>query len=115
VQALITASSVLNFVVGREKGSPPYPSSDDAAIWSGEQAILTAYDAKTLTLFRDGVGKEAITLHDELLKRGFQDPALDRLYNDPGTTAGIKVIGQRLRDLAEKLPPDEQLQTRGSK
>jgi hypothetical protein len=58
------------------------------------------------------LGKEAIALHDQLLKRGFQYPALDRLYNDPGTTAGIKVIGQKLRDLAEKLPPEEQLQTK---
>jgi diguanylate cyclase (GGDEF)-like protein len=106
-KALLTASSILDFVVRRERGVPPYPSSKDAAVWSKEQAILRAYDAKTLTQFRDGLGKDAIAAHDQLLRRGLQDPALDRLYNDPGTPAGIKVIGQKLRDLAEKLT-DEQ-------
>ena len=110
-KALLTASSILDFVVGREKGSPPYPSSDDAAAWSKEQGILRAYDAQTLKLFREGIGKDAISTHDQLLRRGLQDPALDRLYIDPGTTAGIKVIGQKLHDLAEKLPPDEQSRT----
>ena len=106
-KALLTASSILDFVVRREKGAPPYPSSDDVVAWSKEQAILRAYDAQTLQLFRNGIGKDAISTHDQLVKRGLQDPALDRLYNDPGTTAGIKVIGQKLQDLAENLPPDE--------
>jgi len=106
-KALITTSAILDFVVRREKDAPPYPSSDDPAVWSREQAALRSYDAQTMKLFRDGPGKDAVSTHDELVRRGLQDPALDRLYNDPGTTAGIKVIGQKLRDLAEKLPTEE--------
>jgi hypothetical protein len=105
--ALMTSDAILDFLVTREKGAPPYPSSNDPATWSRQQASLRAYDAQTLTLFTERLGKDAIYTHDELLKRGFQDPTLDRLYNDPATTAGIKVIGQKLRYLAEQLAPDE--------
>jgi len=102
----LTSSAILEFVVRREKGAPRYPSSDDTATWSKKQAVLRAYDSETLRQFRDSLGKQAIAAHDNLLRKGLQDPALDRLYDDPGNTAGIKVVGQKLHDLAEMLPPD---------
>jgi hypothetical protein len=104
---LLVADSVLEFVVRREKGAPPYPSLDDSEVWAQQQAILRAYDAETMRLFRQAHSKSVEGAHLKLLLKGFQDPALDRLFNDPGTTVGIKTVGQKLRDLAERLPQEE--------
>ena len=104
---LLLSASILDFVVKREQGTPPYPSSDDAATWTDQQALLRAYDADTMKRFREVLGSAVENARHQLLRRGLQDPTLDRLYNDPGTTAGIKIIGHKLHYLAEKLPPDE--------
>jgi len=104
---LLVSGSVLEFVVRRERDAPPYPSAENSKSWSQQQAILHAYDAKTMSMFRQAHSNSVEDAHLKLLLKGLQDPALDRLFNDPGTTAGIKVIGQKLRDLAERLPVDE--------
>jgi hypothetical protein len=110
-QAFIDSASILNFLLERERGAPPYPSPDlSASDWSKVEAEIRTYNAETIRQFNQAWGPSVVRLHDSLAAKGLQDPALDDLYNRPTNPLGIRVIGEKIGDLAERLPPDSPAQ-----
>jgi hypothetical protein len=106
-QAFIVSAGILNFILERERSAPPYPSPDlSPADWSRAEAQIRAYNAETMRQFNQAWGTQVINLHDRIAAKGLQDPALDDLYQRPTSPLGIRIIGEKIGDLAEKLPSE---------
>ena len=106
-QAFIVSAGILNFLLERERSAPPYPSPDlSPADWSKAEAQIRAYNAETMRQFNQAWSTQVINLHDRIAAKGLQDPALDDLYQRPTSPLGIRIIGEKIGDLAEKLPSE---------
>jgi hypothetical protein len=106
-RAFSASAGILNFLLERERSAPPYPSADlSPTDWSKAEAEIRAYDAETMRLFNQAWGAQVIDLRDRLAAKGLQDPALDDLYNRPTSPLGIRIIGEKIGGLAEKLPSE---------
>jgi hypothetical protein len=100
-RALLLSGDILEFLVGRNENAPPYP---EVKTWAQDQAIVRAYDAETMRLFTQSFAPNIYSVRDALTLKGLRDPGLDQLYEHPANAYGMRVIAQKIADLAQRLP-----------
>jgi hypothetical protein len=91
---------IIAYVNGRARLAPPPPQA--AATWEHDEARWAEFDAETVVgyaRFARGVG----TTRAALTFRSLRDRDLDALYQQPRSAFEIRMIGERLGVLAERL------------
>lgn len=93
------SQSVLRFLL--ERGSPRAPRSES---WSADVQAMLAHFDETMRLYSLSLAPSVIAMRQRLAERGLIDGELDKFYEHPTNAIGIRIVGERLGALAERLP-----------
>jgi hypothetical protein len=95
---LFLCAAINQFVIERLENGPPYVRD------AGDSPVVRAYESETIRQYKSSFGNAVNEMHDKLAEQGLRDPAFDELYENPPTTHGIRVVADRMQELAEDLP-----------
>src|SRR5262249_19865492 len=109
-QALIVstrnlAHETLSLVDMRLRETPPPPQQGS---WEADLEARARFEAETVRIFEHRLGDEVRTVHDLLTLRNLRDRDLDAFYRRPANAFQIRVIGQRLESVADRLERESQ-------
>jgi len=100
VRAKVLSSELLQFVSERLKGEPPSPKR---ASWDKDNEAHIRYFEETMTQYSEKFGVRVIATHRELAESGITDSELDTRYQSATNPLGIRLIGERIGALAERI------------
>lgn len=120
-RALKLSEAILDFVYQRLQNAPPQPGYPeilmiglDTETWSekffANQAKMNAasrYEFDTLAIYRERFASKALAILGEFKAKGAVDDSLDYSAAVPAGSQIIKIVGQRIGELAERLEPAE--------
>jgi hypothetical protein len=92
---------IIAYVNGRASSAPPPPQSP--ATWEHDEARWAEFDAETVTGYAPRFARRVATTRAALTLRNLRDRDLDVLYQQPRNAFEIRMIGERLGVLAERL------------
>lgn len=99
--ALRLSADILNFLVERDAKTPPYPQNSNT--WQQDSQRIVTYNTETDDLFSKMFGAKVLNVHSQFEKHGLKDPQLDRFYQYPTNTIGMRTAGERIGALALQL------------
>lgn len=94
------SAEILQFLTDRQAGEPPLPRANT---WDQDTQALIRYMEQTVSLESQLFGSRIIAIHDELAKQGLRDGQLDSFYEHPTNPIGIRIVGERIGALAERI------------
>ena len=92
---------IIAYVNGRARLAPPPPQA--AATWEDDEARWAEFDAETVVGYAPRFARRVGTARAALTFRSLRDRDLDALYQQPRSAFEIRMIGERLGVLAERL------------
>jgi len=92
---------IIAYVNGRARLAPPPPQA--AATWEHDEARWAEFDAETVVGYAARFARRVGTTRAALTFRSLRDRDLDALYQQPHNAFEIRMIGERLGVLAERL------------
>ena len=92
---------ILAYVDGRIRAAPPRPQ--DASTWEQDVAEWAAFERDTAAGYRQRFALRVRTTRSALTFRNLRDRDLDALYQQPANASQIRIIGERLGVLADRL------------
>jgi hypothetical protein len=92
---------IIAYIDGRARSAPPPPHS--AATWEQDKARWAQFDGETVAGYAPRFARRVATTRAALTFRSLRDRDLDALYQQPRNAFEIRVIGERLGVLAERL------------
>jgi hypothetical protein len=92
---------IIAYVDGRARLAPPPPQA--AATWEYDEARWAEFDAETVVGYAARFARRVGTTRAALTFRSLRDRDLDSLYQQPRNAFEIRMIGERLGVLAERL------------
>jgi hypothetical protein len=92
---------IIAYVNGRARLAPPPPQA--AATWDHDEARGAEFDAETVVGYTARFSRRVATTRTALTFRSLRDRDLDALYQQPRNAFEIRMIGERLGVLAERL------------
>jgi uncharacterized protein YdcH (DUF465 family) len=110
-RALALSDEILRFLVDRQAHEPallveatPALRLPALATWSRDTAAALGYMGETMTRYSREFAPRVIASREEFAKQSVTDPEFDRYYEHPTNPIGIRIVGERLGALAERLP-----------
>jgi hypothetical protein len=110
------AESLLDFIYKQLQATPQSPTvrfhqigDDTTKFWDDlietnrQTEAVKRHEMGTLGIYRYKFSHRVKSASKQLKTKGLQDETLDSLMADPQTSEQIKIVGERLRMLAEKL------------
>jgi hypothetical protein len=92
---------IIAYVNGRASSAPPRPQA--AATWDQDEARSAEFDAETVAGYAARFARRVGTTRAALTFRSLRDRDLDALSQQPHNAFEIRMIGERLGVLAERL------------
>jgi hypothetical protein len=112
-KALQLSESIADFIYERIRHLPPLPSvgnlisgtgSVKEKVWgSPEWQKVEAYEKTTFAEYDTRFSKKVREIRDAMAGMGLVDEQLESLYQDPKESGYIRIIGERIGELAEKI------------
>jgi hypothetical protein len=99
-KATILSAEILHFLTDRQANEPSLPRPET---WKQDTQAMISYMQQTLALYSETFGSRVIAVHDEFARQGLRDGQLDSDYGHPTNPIGIRIVGERIGTLAEKL------------
>jgi hypothetical protein len=96
------SAEILAFLADRERHGPPIMPRKDH--WTEDTAIIIGYFEETMRLYSQRFAARVIAARNELAEQGLRDEELDRFYDHPTNPIGVRMVGERIGALAERLP-----------
>jgi hypothetical protein len=95
------SAEMLTFLSDRNRSSPPLPRP---GTWQQDVHNQVRFMEETMDQYQVKFGARVIAVHDDFAKRGLRDEKLDKLYEYPANPMGVRMLGERIGALAERLP-----------
>lgn len=99
-QATKLSAEILQFLTDRQVGEPPIPRP---STWEQDMQAQIKYMQQTIAFYSQMFAPRVIAMHDELAKQGFRDGQLENFYEHPTNPIGIRIVGERIGALAERI------------
>lgn len=114
--AIDLSTMILDFFFERANAAPPPPINRTMFVgvdfaqqmrehdeWFAQQAACTDYDTKTLQIYSYRFSRNVKKIIDSLRRVGLEDSAMERVWETPGIVPNIRIVGERLASLAERI------------
>jgi len=92
---------LIAYVDGSARLAPPRPHSPDT--WDHDEAVWAEFERQTVAGYSQRFGRRVRTTRAALTFRNLRDRDLDAFYQQPGNTFQIRMVGERLGVLADRL------------
>jgi hypothetical protein len=92
---------IIAYIEGRWRTAPPRPRSPDT--WEHDESTWALFERETVAGYEQQFSRRVRETRAGLTFRNLRDRDLDMLYQRPGNSFQIRVIGERLGVLAERL------------
>lgn len=99
-RAVHLSADILSFLTQRRAGEPPLPKRET---WDQDVQASIRYSQQTMSIYSETFGAKVIAIHDELASKGITDKELDSFYEHPTNPIGIRIVGEHIGALAERL------------
>ena len=103
-RALALSKEILGFLLDRQRLEPSMPRSDS---WANDTEKIVRYSTDTNGLFSRNYGAKVIAVRNEFAARGIADPELDSFYEHPTNMIGMRIVGERIGALGERISEGE--------
>ena len=100
VRAKNLSKEILEFIADRERSGFRLPRKET---WDLDTELMIREHTETMSQYSTKFGSRVIAVRDELAKNGLKDKELDSFYEHPTNAIGIRIVGERIGALAEKL------------
>ena len=94
------SSEILNFLVDRRRNEPQLLKKDT---WHRDTEFMIKYSQETMNQYSIKFAARVLSARESLFSRGLHDEELDRFYKHPTNPIGIRIVGEHLGALAERL------------
>jgi len=94
------STEILNFIADRKRNEPQLPKKDS---WQRDTELMIKYSQETMNQYSIKFAVRVISARNSLFSRGLFDEELDKFYEHPTNLIGIRIVGERLGALSEKL------------
>lgn len=98
-RALLLSSQILKFIGNRS--NTPLPKSET---WAADTRRMLDFLDETMNLYSIQFASKVISIRNELAENGFEDRELNSNYERPTNPIGVRIVGERIGALAERLP-----------
>lgn len=100
-RALLLSAEILRFLAERQQQEPPMPRPET---WNNDVDAMIRFHRETMSLYSQRFASRVIAFRDAFAQGGLVDRELDSFYEHPTNPIGIRIVGERIGALAEKLP-----------
>lgn len=94
------STEILNFLADRRRNEPQMPKKDT---WHRDTELMIKYSQETMNQYSIKFAARVLSARNSLFSRGLCDEELDKFYEHPTNAIGIRIVGERLGALSEKL------------
>lgn len=94
------STEILNFLADRKRNEPQLPKKDT---WHRDTELMIKYSQEIMNQYSIKFAVQVISARNSLFSRGLCDEELDKFYEHPTNAIGIRIVGERLGALSEKL------------
>lgn len=83
------------------RSNTPLPKSET---WAADTRRMLDFLDETMNLYSIQFASKVISIRNELAENGFEDRELNSNYERPTNPIGVRIVGERIGALAERLP-----------
>ena len=93
------SNEILLFLKEREENEPNINFKN----WENSTNEILFYSSETMNLYSVKFSSKVMLARDQFKEKGFTDSELDKFYEHPVNQIGIRIVGERLGLIANKL------------
>jgi hypothetical protein len=101
--ATLLSQEILQFLTDRVRGEPSLVPGGTDAEWKQNTESYLLYSRDTMSLYSQQFAARVIATRNAFAERGLTDKELDSIYEHPTNPIGIRMVGEHMGALAEKI------------
>lgn len=94
------SKEILEFLADRERSEPRSPHPET---WNLDTELMRRHSRETMNQYSIKFASHVIAIRNELTSVNLKDEDLNRFYEHPTNPIGIRIVGERIGALSEKL------------